>query len=59
MVNMSKANDFTLGEEKIFEESPLNFELHVFGGKQQHTGKSEITSMINQKEGSIGQKLIC
>lgn len=54
---MSKANEFTLGEEKIFEESSLNFELHVFGGKQ-HTGKSEINAMINQKEGSISQKLI-
>lgn len=58
MVNMSKANESALGEEKILEESSLNFELHVFGGKQQHTGKSDMNSKIYQKEGSIGQKLV-
>lgn len=59
MVNMSKANEFAPGEEKIFEESSLNFELHAFGGKQQHTGKSDMNLKRNQKEGSISQKLVC
>lgn len=53
-VNMSKASEFTLGRDKIFAERSLNFEQHVFGGKQR-PGESK----INAKKESIYQKLIC